>query len=94
MIEDDGALRDATADSMKTSRTPKLYKVVAGSTVAYAVNKDTFSIGKVLNVSRMEARLILQRYGPIADGRLWIEWRPLYVAEDGSEDYHGSKRLR
>ena len=83
MIEDDGALRDAHRG---TGKSFKLDKAVAGSIIAYSVDKHSYGIGMVLNVSRVEGKYVLHRYGPASDGRLGIRWHPLYYAEDGSED--------
>ena len=91
MIEDDGALRDAHRG---TGKSFKVEKAVAGSIIAFAVDKKTYGIGMVFNVSRVEGKYILHKYGPTSDGRLSIRWRPLYYAEDGSEDYHGSDPVK
>ena len=91
MLEDDGALRDAhLPDPGKPS---KLDKVVAGNTVAFSVDKKTFRIGKVLNVSKAEGKATVQVYSPTSDGRLRIQWRPLFV-EHGEETYHGAEPVK
>ena len=53
MLEDGGNLWDAVADA-NPKQSSKLEKSVAGCTVAYTLDKRTFTIGKVVNVSRAE----------------------------------------
>ena len=66
---------------------------MSGSTVAYSLDKKTFTIGKVLNVSRAEGKVTLHVYGPMSDGRLRIQWRPLFV-ENGAEQFHGTDPVK
>lgn len=85
MLADDGRLRQD--DFHKPS--VKLDRVVAGSTVAYATGKKTYGIGRALNVSKVENKITLHVYGPVSDGRLRVQWRPLYV-ENGEESFVGT----
>ena len=89
MLEDDGALRDEQWKGSKQG--PKLDKCVAEVTLADSLDKATFSIGKVLSVSRSE--ITIHCFAPTADGRLQIRWRPLFTDSD-EETFSGSDPVK
>ena len=65
------------------------HSALLGVTLAYSLDKATFSIGKVLNVSRSEGKVTVHCFAPTADGRLQIRWRPFFI-ENGAEIFDGS----
>ena len=92
MLEDDGNLRDEQApDDVKRS---KADKVSAGTTVIYAFDRQSYCVGKVLTVCKLESKVIVHKYCPCSDGRLRIQWRPLFLEPDGTEGFHGSEPVK
>ena len=93
MLEDDGNLRDEHLPDVKKN---KADKVSAGTIIAYAIDKQSYSIAKVLNVSEveLESRVLVHRYSPTSDGRLRIQWKPLFLEPDGTEGFHGSEPVK
>ncbi len=44
---------------------------------------------ETLNVLKTEGKVTIHVYGPLSDGRVRIQWNPLYI-EDGAEQYDGT----
>ena len=89
MLEDHGkSVREA--EQALGPRPAKLTGLAGGVTIAYqsfpshppADHKGrTCSVGKVLEVSRIEQEVIVHQYAPTKDAHLLLKWEPLYVEQ-------------
>ena len=91
MLEDDGKLREASIGSNKGKGW--LDRIQSGQTVAYAVDKHSYSIGKITSISHPERKCVVHAYGPTSDGRLRVIWRPLFN-DDGVETFAGTEAVK
>ena len=89
MIEDD------TQESNRPLEKPgKIYKMTPGMFIAYVqtLKSKICHVGKILNVSRAEAAVVVHRYAPTAGQDLRVHWRPLFI-DDSPPDGNGGSEV-
>ena len=64
----------------------KLEKITSGNYIAYTGHggPKKCRIGKVLNVSKREASVLVHRHRPVVDGHMRVKWEPIFH-EQGTE---------
>ena len=92
MLEDAGRTKAETEEALHKDvarmKPGKLEKITSGNFVAYTgegtgrVKKCR--IGKVLNVSKREASLLIHKHRPVVDGHMRVKWEPMFH-EGGAE---------
>ena len=100
MLEDQGEqLRGLTEVQEETAKhlrmnPGKMEKLVTGMSIVYIVEARLLdprgkpkacSVGKVLNVSRAEASIVVHCHRPISDGHLRVQWKPVFVEKTVSK---------
>ena len=70
----------------------KMEKLVTGMSVVYIVaarlldlkgKPKACGVGKLMNISRVEASVVVHCHRPESDGHLRIQWKPVFIEEGG-----------
>ena len=68
----------------------KMEKLVTGMSVVYVVaarlldlkgKPKACGVGKLMNISRVEASVVVHCHRPVNDGHLRIQWKPVFIEE-------------
>ena len=86
MLEDQGRAVEDQKEH-QPMKPGKLEKLVSGNHIVYRTDdrrRKLVLVGKILNISKREAKVVVHKYYPVSDHRLRLRWVPVFV-EQGSE---------